>query len=118
MASPAVEREEIQRLIETILPQHLPMLDRIVRWRSHPNHGWDPVAIVLRQIDPGNTVQKPKSRTVSPGHAGHTSDSCGSASARVPVTSIMSNNSRHKSPAYGGVSARRRTTRYAAQGTL
>ena len=49
----AVEREEIQRLIETILPERLPMLDRVVRWLASENGGreliWDPDEVALIQ---------------------------------------------------------------------
>ncbi|PSR19993.1 MAG: hypothetical protein C7B45_17150 [Sulfobacillus acidophilus] len=47
----AVEREEIQRLIETIPPERLPMLDRIVRWLASEGGGreliWDPDEVAL-----------------------------------------------------------------------
>ena len=51
----AVEREEIQRLIETIPSERLPMLDRIVRWLASEGGGreliWDPdEAALIRDI--------------------------------------------------------------------
>ena len=49
----AVEREEIQRLIETIPPERLPMLYRIVCWLASENGGrepiWDPDEVALIQ---------------------------------------------------------------------
>ena len=57
----AVEREEIQRLIETIPPERLPMLDRIVRWLASEGGGrdliWDPdeVALIRDIVSRGNS---------------------------------------------------------------
>jgi hypothetical protein len=47
----AVEREEIQRLIEAIPQERLPILDRIVRWLASEGGGreliWDPDEVAL-----------------------------------------------------------------------
>lgn len=47
----AIEREEIQRLIETIPQERLPMLGRIVRWLASEGGGreliWDPDEVAL-----------------------------------------------------------------------
>ncbi len=46
-----VELKEIQRLIETIPPERLPMLDRIVRWLASEDGRreviWDPDEVAL-----------------------------------------------------------------------
>ena len=60
VAPMAVEREEIQRLIETIPPERLPMLDRIVRWLASEGGEreliWDPdeVALIRDIVAHGN----------------------------------------------------------------
>ncbi len=47
----AVERAEIQHLIEMIPPERLPMLGRIVRWIAREGGGreliWDPNEVTL-----------------------------------------------------------------------
>lgn len=47
----AIEREEILRLIDTLPPERLPMLDRIVRWLANEGGGreliWDPDEVAL-----------------------------------------------------------------------
>ena len=47
----AVEREEIQRLIEAMPQERLPILDRIVRWLASEGGGreliWDPDEVAL-----------------------------------------------------------------------
>jgi hypothetical protein len=59
----AVEREEIQRLIETIPQERLPMLDRIVRWLASDGSGreliWDPdeVALIRDMVAHRNSEQ-------------------------------------------------------------
>jgi hypothetical protein len=51
VAPMGVELKEIQRLIETIPPERLPMLDRIVRWLASEDGRreviWDPDEVAL-----------------------------------------------------------------------